>query len=105
MIILCSPGNPTGTTIPLSTIESILSNSKFNGILVVDEAYIDFAGMDKSAIKLVRQGWENLIVTHTLSKGFGLAGLRYFYIHSPGLKLKLVQAYRTYAPLFFIMFA
>jgi len=76
LIILCSPGNPTGTTIPLSTIEAILSNTKFNGILVVDEAYIDFAGMHKSAIALVRQGWENLIVTHTLSKGFGLAGLR-----------------------------
>ncbi|KAA1120787.1 histidinol-phosphate transaminase [Puccinia graminis f. sp. tritici] len=76
LVILCSPGNPTGTTIPLGTIEKILSNPKFNGILVVDEAYIDFAGNEKSAIKLVRQGWRNLIVTHTLSKGFGLAGIR-----------------------------
>lgn len=75
-VILCSPGNPTGTTIPLDTIEKILSNPKFNGILAVDEAYIDFAGNEKSAIKLVRQGWKNLIVTHTLSKGFGLAGIR-----------------------------
>ncbi|KAI9610564.1 hypothetical protein H4Q26_006707 [Puccinia striiformis f. sp. tritici PST-130] len=76
LIILCSPGNPTGTTIPLSMIEEILSNTKFKGILIVDEAYIDFAGNEKSAIKLVRQGWKNLIVTHTLSKGFGLAGIR-----------------------------
>ncbi|POW15597.1 hypothetical protein PSHT_06967 [Puccinia striiformis] len=54
---------------PLSMIEE-------SWILIVDEAYIDFAGNEKSAIKLVRQGWKNLIVTHTLSKGFGLAGIR-----------------------------
>ncbi|OAV96028.1 hypothetical protein PTTG_02297 [Puccinia triticina 1-1 BBBD Race 1] len=76
LLILCSPGNPTGTTIPLDTIEKILLNPKFNGIVIVDEAYIDFAGNEKSAIKLVRQGWKNLIVTQTLSKGFGLAGIR-----------------------------
>lgn len=76
LIILCSPGNPTGTTIPIETVQEILSNRDFNGILVVDEAYIDFAGNQKSAIQLVRQGWKNLIVTQTLSKAFGLAGIR-----------------------------
>lgn len=83
LIILCSPGNPTGTTIPIETIKEILSNKKFNGLLVVDEAYIDFAGNEKSAIQLVRQGWQNLIVTQTLSKGFGLAGIRLGVAYGP----------------------
>ncbi|MBW0549808.1 hypothetical protein O181_089523 [Austropuccinia psidii MF-1] len=76
LIFICSPGNPTGTTIPISSIIQILSNHNFKGLLVVDEAYIDFAGYHKSAIQLIRQGWKNLIVTQTLSKGFGLAGIR-----------------------------
>ncbi|KAG0150916.1 hypothetical protein CROQUDRAFT_72416 [Cronartium quercuum f. sp. fusiforme G11] len=76
LVILCSPGNPTGTTIPLKTIESILSNKSFTGLVVVDEAYIDFAGNDKSALLLLRKGYKNLVVVQTLSKGFGLAGIR-----------------------------
>lgn len=81
MIILCSPGNPTGTTIPLALIESLLGDTRFQGLLVVDEAYVDFAGHDKSALQLLRKGWRNLVVVQTLSKGFGLAGIR--WVHLP----------------------
>lgn len=46
-------------------------------MVVVDEAYIDFAGEDKSAVRLlVEEGWSNLVVMQTLSKGFGLAAIR-----------------------------
>ncbi|GAA5836615.1 hypothetical protein JCM11251_002678 [Rhodosporidiobolus azoricus] len=78
LTFLCSPGNPTGTLIPLSSIRQVLSNPDYDGLVVVDEAYIDFADPDRdSAVKLlVEEGWENLVVMQTLSKGFGLAAIR-----------------------------
>ncbi|CAH7688793.1 pyridoxal phosphate-dependent transferase [Phakopsora pachyrhizi] len=76
LIILCSPGNPTGTTIPIESMIKILLNPNFKGLLVVDEAYIDFTDQSKSSLQLVRKGWKNLIVVQTLSKAFGLAGIR-----------------------------
>lgn len=76
LVFLCSPGNPTGTLIPLPTIRSLLSNRNFKGLVVVDEAYVDFAAEGSSAVQFVREGWENVVVMQTLSKGFGLAGIR-----------------------------
>ena len=75
LIFLCSPGNPTGTLISLASIDAILRNHNFNGILTVDEAYIDFAGTDVSAVSLIQQ-YPNLCVMQTLSKSFGLAAIR-----------------------------
>ncbi|KAJ7033105.1 pyridoxal phosphate-dependent transferase [Mycena alexandri] len=75
LIFLCSPGNPTGTLIPLSSIRAILNHSNFTGIVVVDEAYIDFASDDASAASLIKE-YANLVVMQTLSKSFGLAGVR-----------------------------
>ncbi|KAJ7484401.1 pyridoxal phosphate-dependent transferase [Mycena latifolia] len=75
LIFLCSPGNPTGTLIPLSTIRAILDYPNFKGIVVVDEAYIDFASDDASAVSLIKD-YTNLVVMQTLSKSFGLAGVR-----------------------------
>lgn len=76
LIFLCSPGNPTGTLIPLKDIEELLNYPKFKGIVVVDEAYIDFAGNDASAVSLIAR-YANLCVMQTLSKSFGLAAIRY----------------------------
>ncbi|GAA5977930.1 hypothetical protein JCM11641_004336 [Rhodosporidiobolus odoratus] len=78
LTFLCSPGNPTGTLIPLDDIRAVLSNPDYDGLVVVDEAYIDFADPSKdSAVKLlVEEGWSNLVVMQTLSKGFGLAAIR-----------------------------
>lgn len=77
LIFLCSPGNPTGTLIPLEDVRAVLSNPNYNGLVVVDEAYIDFSSDDKSAVRLlVDEGWENLVIMQTLSKGFGLAAIR-----------------------------
>lgn len=75
IMFLCSPGNPTGTLISLSSIRAILDYENFKGIVVVDEAYIDFAGDDKSAVTLIEE-YANLVVMQTLSKGFGLAAIR-----------------------------
>lgn len=75
MIFLCSPGNPTGTSIHLSSIKSLLDYSAFRGIVVVDEAYVDFAGEHTSAASLVKD-YANLCVMQTLSKSFGLAAIR-----------------------------
>ncbi|EPS97425.1 hypothetical protein FOMPIDRAFT_1031985 [Fomitopsis schrenkii] len=74
LIMLCSPGNPTGTLISLAALRELLDYSKFKGIVVVDEAYVDFAG-GGSAIPLLHE-YANLCVMQTLSKSFGLAAIR-----------------------------
>ncbi|KAJ6491293.1 pyridoxal phosphate-dependent transferase [Mycena vitilis] len=75
LIFICSPGNPTGTLIPLASVRAILDHPNYKGIVVVDEAYIDFASADASAVSLVNE-YANLVVMQTLSKSFGLAGVR-----------------------------
>ncbi|KAI8986641.1 histidinol-phosphate aminotransferase [Trametes punicea] len=75
LIFLCSPGNPTGTLISLTSIRALLEYEDFKGVVIVDEAYIDFADEKASAVSLVRE-YANLCVTQTLSKSFGLAAIR-----------------------------
>ena len=75
LIKLCfitSPGNPTGQKVDTHRLIKLLENWK-NGLVVVDEAYIDFCG--GSVAPLVTK-YPNLVVLHTLSKSFGLAGIR-----------------------------
>lgn len=72
LIFICSPNNPTGNVINRKDIEFILS--EFSGIVLIDEAYVDFAKTD-STIKLINQ-YNNLIVSQTFSKAWGLASAR-----------------------------
>lgn len=72
MIFICSPNNPTGNLIKASAIIELLES--FNGFVVVDEAYIDFAAAESWITQLGT--YKNLIVTQTLSKAYGLAGIR-----------------------------
>jgi histidinol-phosphate aminotransferase len=72
MIFLCSPNNPTGNQIPITEIRFLAD--RFNGMVVVDEAYIDFAEGD-SAISLISD-CPNIVVLQTFSKAWGLAGVR-----------------------------
>ena len=74
-VYICSPGNPTASLISKSDIELILEHPAWNGIVVLDEAYIDFAYDGSSLAQWVTE-WPNLIVMQTLSKAFGLAGIR-----------------------------
>lgn len=75
LVYLCSPGNPTGTLIPKSDIQPLLEHPTWNGIVVLDEAYIDFAPEGSSLAEWVCE-WPNLVIMQTLSKAFGLAGIR-----------------------------
>ncbi|CAE6464443.1 unnamed protein product [Rhizoctonia solani] len=75
LIFVCSPGNPTGTLIPLKDIKALLDDTSFKGIVIVDEAYIDFAKPEDSVVSLISQ-YANLCIMQTLSKSFGLAAIR-----------------------------
>ena len=75
MVYICSPGNPTAKMIAKEDIEKVLMHPTWNGIVVVDEAYIDFAPEGSSLAEWVTE-WPNLVVMQTLSKAFGLAGIR-----------------------------
>src|SRR6187549_3286089 len=72
LIFICSPNNPTGNSINRADIEIILNN--FNGIVVIDEAYINYAKQKTFITELTE--YPNLVVMQTLSKAWGLAGLR-----------------------------
>ncbi|MEP6682736.1 MAG: histidinol-phosphate transaminase [Parafilimonas sp.] len=72
IIWVCSPNNPTGNLLAEESIEWLLQN--FNGIVVVDEAYVDFTNKESWIIRL--NEYPNLVVLQTLSKAWGLAGLR-----------------------------
>ncbi|MDY8135738.1 histidinol-phosphate transaminase [Aquimarina sp. 2201CG5-10] len=72
IVFLCSPNNPTGNSFSEESIIKILE--EFNGLVVIDEAYIDFS--DKNSWLARINEYPNLIVTQTLSKAYGLAGIR-----------------------------
>jgi histidinol-phosphate aminotransferase len=72
IIFLCSPNNPTGNSFTTESVTTILE--KFNGFVVIDEAYIDFS--DKASWLAKLDQYPNLIITQTLSKAYGLAGIR-----------------------------
>ena len=72
MLFLCSPNNPTANSFERERIIQLLEN--FRGLVIVDEAYIDFSTEESWASKL--QEYPNLVVTQTLSKAYGLAGIR-----------------------------
>jgi histidinol-phosphate aminotransferase len=74
VIFLCNPNNPTGTLISRKDIINVLENT--NSLVVVDEAYYEFCG--ETIIDKVNE-YKNLIVLRTLSKAFGLAGIRLGY--------------------------
>lgn len=72
LMFICSPNNPTGNSFPEEQIEDILK--RFGGMVVLDEAYIDFS-VRPSLVSLISR-YPNLIVLQTLSKAWGMAGLR-----------------------------
>lgn len=72
IIFLCSPNNPTGNSFSDENVTYLLKN--FNGLVVIDEAYIDFSEKESWVNKL--DEYPNLIITQTLSKAYGLAGIR-----------------------------
>ena len=72
LLFLCSPNNPTGNS--FSRKDLIYLIESFNGVVVIDEAYINFSS-NSSLVSLINK-YNNLIVTQTMSKAFGMAGIR-----------------------------
>ncbi|WP_026778053.1 histidinol-phosphate transaminase [Polaribacter sp. Hel_I_88] len=72
ILFLCSPNNPSGNSFSVDIVEELLL--KFKGLVVIDEAYIDFSE-EKSWLEKLEE-FPNLIITQTLSKAYGLAGIR-----------------------------
>ena len=72
ILFLCSPNNPTGNSFDTNDLTDLIKG--FNGVVVVDEAYIDFSSK-QSLISLINDN-NNLIITQTMSKAYGMAGIR-----------------------------
>jgi histidinol-phosphate aminotransferase len=75
LLVLCSPNNPTGNQFKKEDIKRVLQ--EFNGVVVVDEAYVDFAGY--TVIEWVKNS-DKLVVLRTSSKALGLAGIRFGFL-------------------------
>lgn len=84
VIFLCNPNNPTGTTVTAADVESFLAAVPEHIAVIIDEAYVHFntATDGPDGVDLFRR-YPNIIVTHTFSKAYGLAGLRIGYAIAP----------------------
>jgi histidinol-phosphate aminotransferase len=89
LVFVCSPGNPTGKSVPLSDIRRLASSPLLGGLVVVDEAYVDFSSTP-SATSLVAE-FDNVVVLQTLSKAFGLAGIRCGFAIGPPDVIRLMN--------------
>ncbi|NVJ89998.1 MAG: histidinol-phosphate transaminase [Flavobacteriaceae bacterium] len=72
ILFLCSPNNPSGNSFSNEMVEKLLSS--FSGLVVIDEAYIDFSEQESWLSKM--EQFPNLVISQTLSKAYGLAGIR-----------------------------
>eukprot|EP00658_Telonema_sp_P-2_P028324 TRINITY_DN21720_c0_g1_i1.p1 TRINITY_DN21720_c0_g1~~TRINITY_DN21720_c0_g1_i1.p1 ORF type:complete len:251 (+),score=57.40 TRINITY_DN21720_c0_g1_i1:38-790(+) len=75
LVFLCSPGNPTCVKLRREDLLAVLKAECYSGMVVVDEAYIDFGGPGASVCDLVQE-YPQLVVLQTMSKAWGLAGIR-----------------------------
>ena len=74
LVFVCAPNNPTGNDVPLADIEYLLRELAGQAVVVVDEAYVEFSGRESLAVRL--HEYPHLVVLRTLSKAYGLAGVR-----------------------------
>ncbi|NCP64457.1 MAG: histidinol-phosphate transaminase [Paraglaciecola sp.] len=74
LVFICSPNNPTGTSVAAQQIKAVLEHFADSALVVVDEAYIEFDATSSFAPQLVN--YPNLVILRTLSKAFALAGIR-----------------------------
>ncbi|MEO8095924.1 MAG: histidinol-phosphate transaminase [Pseudolysinimonas sp.] len=92
LVFLCAPNNPTGTPVPIETIEAAYDATR--GILFVDEAYAEFMPAGTPSALTLLDGRERLVVSRTMSKAFAFAGARVGYLAAnPGVidALRLVR--------------
>jgi histidinol-phosphate aminotransferase len=89
---IASPNSPSGTVASIEQLDKLAS--QLSGVLVIDEAYVDFAESD--ALELVKK-YDNVIILRTLSKGYSLAGLRLgFGVANPALLEGLIKVKDSY---------
>ncbi|MCQ8902735.1 MAG: histidinol-phosphate transaminase [Methanothrix sp.] len=93
MVFICSPNNPTGEVIDEDLLRSVIEST--DAVVFLDEAYVEFA--ERSMVDLLND-YDNLVVGRTMSKAFGLAGVRLGYALAPEW---IAEAYRKAAPPFF----
>jgi histidinol-phosphate aminotransferase len=92
LIYLCSPNNPTGATLPAGLVEALLART--DAVVVLDEAYVEYAAVASMSARA--PGLERLLVVRTLSKAWGLAGLRLGY--ATGSSALIEQVEKTRGP-------
>ena len=90
VIFVCSPNNPTGTTLPRDELQTLLSERGDRSAIVVDEAYVEFSGAESVTGLLERYG--NLLVLRTLSKALGFAGARCGAVAGPQPVIEMLSA-------------
>ncbi|MAD94062.1 MAG: histidinol-phosphate transaminase [Rhodobacteraceae bacterium] len=95
LMFVANPNNPTGTVLPVSEIIRLVDGLRADVVLVLDLAYGEFTGFDYcTAIHNLVLGRENVVITRTFSKAFGLAGLRVGWAHVPAWMLPGLYAAR-----------
>ena len=92
IVFLTSPNNPTGTALPLETVEAVLEVAP--GMVVVDEAYGEFVRPGVPSALTLLPGHPRLVVTRTMSKAFGMAGLRVGYLAADPAVVEALQLVR-----------
>ena len=93
LIFICSPNNPTGTSVPLAQLAEILRGRGDRSAIVVDEAYVEFGGT-RSAIGLL-DDYPNLLVLRTLSKAMAFAGARCGAVVGPSDVIRMLGAVQS----------
>jgi histidinol-phosphate aminotransferase len=94
VVFICSPNNPTGTAVEAATVLALYDAAQAAGpsIVVVDEAYVEFS--HRASLLPLIEGRPNLVVSRTMSKAFGAAGLRLGYLAADRAVVDAVQLVR-----------
>lgn len=90
LVFVCSPNNPTGTTLPRPELERLLESRGEASAIVVDEAYVEFG--DKPSVTDLLGSYDNLLVLRTLSKALGFAGARCGAVAGPEPVMRMLSA-------------
>ncbi len=84
VVLICNPNNPTGTVVDADAMERFIAATPDNVLVVIDEAYQEFNRAEKSPVGIeVFRRHDNVMVAHTFSKAYGLAGMRIGYAVAP----------------------
>ena len=90
LVFVCSPNNPTGTTLPRAELERLLQERGDRSAIVVDEAYVEFG--EQGSVTELLDDYDNLLVLRTLSKALGFAGARCGAVAGPAAVIRMLDA-------------